>query len=315
MRMRAAILACGICAAMIAGCAPTGSSEPTTVTNPGVVATSPAPVALSPAAYQETLRNAGGAMAPGFDRLTTAGSPEDFRAALDQASTAASDAARQLDVNPPAEVLPMHRDLLAGLQQLTTDLSALSGQVASMELCAAPSILASVSNTTGVNDLRTVRDALGSGQLGTGYQWGEFLPAPTPLPDRSLANGQLVDSRRRNGRGQFKIDNGTGHDAVVKLVQSGTPVISVYVSKGSSATVGQINDGSYELFFTSGTDWDDQLKAFTRSCQFERFDKTAEFATTSVQGGIEYTMESIGLQPSFDGNARTESVPAQSFPR
>ncbi|MGH3855621.1 MAG: hypothetical protein ACRDR6_19450 [Pseudonocardiaceae bacterium] len=254
-------------------------------------------------------------MAPAFDRLNSAGSPDDFRAALEQASTATSDAARQLDVNPPADVQSTHRDLLAGLRQLATDLSQLNDQVASMELCAAPSILASVSNTPGVNALRTVREALGSGQPGTSYQWGEFLPAPMPLPDRQLANGQLADSLQRNGRGQFTIDNGTDSDAVVKLVQGGRPIVSVYVSKMSSATVGQINDGSYELFYTSGADWDNQLKAFTRSCQFERFDQTAEFTTTSVSNGIEYTEQTVGLQPSINGNARTEPVPADSFPR
>lgn len=42
----------------------------------------------------------------------------------------------------------------------------------------------------------------------------------------------------------------------------------------------------YELFYTTGTDWDDQLKTFTRSCQFTRFEKPAEFTTTQVKGGI-----------------------------
>ncbi|MEO7195183.1 MAG: hypothetical protein ABIZ05_10220 [Pseudonocardiaceae bacterium] len=254
-------------------------------------------------------------MAPAFDRLNSAGSPDDFRAALEQASTATSDAARQLDANPPAEVQATHRDLIAGLQQLATDLSQLNDQVASMDLCAAPSILASVSNTPGVNALRTVREALSSGQPGTSYQWGEFLPAATPLPDRQLTNGQLVDSLQRNGRGQLTIDNGADSDAVVKLVQGGRPIASVYVLKRSNATVGQINDGSYELFYTSGADWDNQLKVFTRSCQFERFDQAVEFTTTSVSNGIEYTEETVGLQPTINGNAQTEPVPAKSFPR
>ncbi len=310
--VRTAIIALGICAVAIAGCASPAQQEP--ATPPAVVTTVP-PAALTPTAYQEALRGATSAMAPAFDRLNAAGSPEDARAALDQASTAASQAAQQLEVNPPAEVLATHRDLLAGLRQLATDLSQLSSQVASMELCAAPSILASVSNATGMNNLRTVREALGSGRLGASYQWGEFLPAPTPLPDRRLANGRLVDSQRRTGRGQLKVDNGAEHDAVVKLVQGGRSIVSVYVVQGSSATVGQINDGSYELFYTSGTDWDNQLKAFTRSCQFERFEQTAEFTTQSVKGGIEYTEQSIGLKPSISGNARTDPVPAQSFPR
>lgn len=218
------------------------------------------------------------------------GSPEDARAELEQASTAALEAARLLGVDPPAEVLAVHRDLLAGLGKLAADMSQLSDQAASMELCAAPSILAAVSNAPGVNSLRTVREALGSGRLGASYQWGEFLPAPTLMRERRLANGRLVDSMRRAGSGRLEVGNGTEHDAVVKLVQAGKPRVSVYVGKGSNATVGKINDGSYELFFTSGTDWDDQLKTFTRSCQFQRFEELAKF--------------------TIGGNARTAVVPA-----
>jgi hypothetical protein len=315
--VRTAIIALGICAAAIAGCAAPGQSEtatPPAVSGPGVVTPMPPP-ALTPTAYQETLQSTNSAVAPAFDRLAAAGSSEDARAALDQASSAASEAARTLDVDPPAEVLAMHRDLRTGLQQLATDLSQLSGQVTSMELCAPPSILASVSNATGMNNLRTVREALGSGQLGASYQWGDFLPAPQPLPERRLANGRLLDNQRRNGRGQLKIDNGAEHDAVVKLVQGGRSMVSVYVGKGASTTVGQISDGTYELFYTSGADWDDGLKTFTRSCQFTRFEQTAEFATKSVKGGIEYTVQTIGLKPRIGGNARTEPVPVQSFPR
>ncbi|MGH8572485.1 MAG: hypothetical protein ACREX8_07915, partial [Gammaproteobacteria bacterium] len=190
--------------------------------------------------------------------------------------------------DPPLEVLAVHRDLLAGLRQLATDLSQLSDQVASMELCAAPSILAAVSNAPGVNSLRTVSEALGSGRSGASYRWGEFLPDPISLPERRLDNGQLVDNQRRTGSGQLEVDNGTEHDAVVKLVQSGEPIVSVYVRKGSKTTVEKINDGSYELFYTSGVDWDNELETFTRSCQFERFDAPAEFTTVSVEGGVEY---------------------------
>lgn len=315
--VRRAIIALGICAVAISGCTSLARPEPATsaaVSNREGAATA-LPAALSPSAYQEKLRSAGSAVAPVFDRLANAGSPEDARTELEQASAAAWEAARLLDVDPPAEVLAVHRDLLTGLRQLATDLSQLSDQAASMELCAAPSVLASVSNAPGVNSLRTVREVLGSGRLSGSYQWGEFLPAPTPLPERRLANGRLVDSQRRTGSGQLKVDNDTEHDAVVKLVQAGKPIVSVYVGKGSNATVEKINDGIYELFYTTGTDWDDQLKTFTRSCQFTRFEESAKFATVRVEGGREYTIQSIGLKPRIGGNAPTVMVPAESFPR
>lgn len=312
-----AVIALGICAAAIAGCASSERTEPATssaVPNRQVATTAP-PAALSSSAYQDRLRSASSAVGPAFDRLAAAGSLEDARTELEQASTAASEAARLLDVDPPLEVLAVHRDLLAGLRQLATDMSQLSDQVASMELCAAPAILAAVSNTSGVNSLRTVSEALGSGRSGVSYQWGEFLPDPVSLSERRLSNGQLIDNQRRNGSGQLEVDNGTEQDAVVKLVQGGKPIVSVYVRGGSETTVENINDGSYEMFYTSGVDWDDELKAFTRSCQFERFEAPVEFTTVSVEGGINYTVQSVGLQPRIGGNARTTEVPAESFPK
>ncbi len=316
-RVRRAGIILAICAVAIAGCAsPQRAEQGQSLAGPGPqVVTSAPPVALSPPAYQERLRSASSALAPVFDRLTAAGSAESAATELTQASAAALEAEQLLNVDPPTAMLAVHRDLLAGLRQLAADLSQLSGQVASMELCAVPSILAAVSNTSGVDSLRTVREDLGSGGLGASYQWGEFLPAPTPLPDRRLANGRLLDSQRRNGRGQLKVNNGSERDAVVKLVKGGTPIVSVYVSKRSEATVEKIDDGSYELFYTSGTDWDDQLETFTRSCQFERFDEPADFTTTSVTGGIQYTVMSVGLQPRIDGNALTTPVPSESFPK
>jgi hypothetical protein len=313
--VRTAIVTLGICAFATGGCASPTTTEPATPPAGNAEVTTTLPPALTPTVYQEKLREANDALAPAFEHLANAGSLDDARAALDQASSAASEAAQVLDIAPPTEALTTHHDLLAGLRQLATDMSGLSSQVTSMELCGLPSVLPSVSNATGVNSLRTVREDYGSGRLGSSYQWGEFLPASTPLPERRLANGRLVDNQRRNGRGRLEIDNGAEHDAVVKLVQGGRPIVSVYVSQGSKTTVEQISDGSYDLFFTSGTDWDEQLKSFTRSCQFERFAESAEFTTKSVKGGIQYTVQSIGLKPSIEGNARTESVSPQSFPQ
>lgn len=311
--VRQVITAVGLCGITIAGCSSLALPEPAgSSARPGPeVATNAVPAALSPSAYQDKLRNASSAMAPVFDLLANSGSPEEARTVLEQASTAASETARLLDVDPPATVLAVHEDMRAGLQQLSTDLSQLSDQVASMELCAPPSILAAVSNTPGVRSLRTVRETLDSGRLGASYQWGEFLPETSALPERRLTNGQLVDSVRRSGTGELKVENDSEQDSVVKLVQDGRPIVSVYVGSGSDATVRNIDDGTYELFYTTGIDWDDQLKTFTRSCAFNRFEATAEFTTTQTQ----YTTGTIGIQPRAGGNARTTEVPAESFPR
>jgi len=76
MGVRRALTALGICGVAIAGC-----------TSPEV-ATTAAPITLSPAAYQSKLRSADIAVAAAFDRFATAGSPQDARVELAQASAA-----------------------------------------------------------------------------------------------------------------------------------------------------------------------------------------------------------------------------------
>lgn len=295
-------MALGICAVTLAGCS---SSKITT-------AASPPPVSLT--VYQDKLRSANIAVAAAMDRFASARSPEQARAGLEQALGAVGEAVQLLEITPPVEVRAVHHDLLAGLRQLAVDLSHLQDQAMSKTLCAGPSVVAAVSNGPGMTHLRSVREVFGSGRAGVSYQWGDSLPAVVQLPERRLVNGQLIDSRQRGGRGQLRVDNGLGHDAVVELVQDGKPVVSVYVGTGLTTTVDNIEDGSYELFYTSGIDWDGQLKTFTRSCLFKRVALPVSFTTVSMEGAVRSTTQVIGLRGKVGENAQ-KTVPGQSFPR
>jgi hypothetical protein len=74
-----------------------------------------------------------------------------------------------------------------------------------------------------------------------------------------------------------------------------------------------IPDGTYDIFFTSGTDWDGN--EFTRSCTFQRFDKPATFTTTETQNEITYMHLTVVLYPTPNGNSRVVDVPPDSFPK
>jgi hypothetical protein len=74
-----------------------------------------------------------------------------------------------------------------------------------------------------------------------------------------------------------------------------------------------IPDGTYDVFYTSGADWDGGQ--FTRSCTFWRLDKTATFTTTKTQSGIQYVKFSITLHPVPNGNTQLVDVPPDSFPK
>src|SRR3712207_9415300 len=97
---------------------------------------------------------------------TSSGDEQTLGALSPRTGELLQDADRERGIAPPAEVQAIHGNLLAWLRQTAADLSQLSDQVASMELCATPSILAAVSNAPGADNLRTVREALGSGRLG-----------------------------------------------------------------------------------------------------------------------------------------------------
>ncbi len=148
-----------------------------------------------------------------------------------------------------------------------------------------------------------------------GFHWGEPLPSPVPMPDRSLANGQLILDESSPGEGWLEIDNGTEHDAVIILAQGQGVVMSVYASAANKTTMEGIGDGTYDLYWTAGTDWDTQLSSFTRDCQFRRFDEPAEYVTTVGEYEMEITGYSIGLQPRVGGNADTSQVDPDVFPR
>ncbi|MGH4008181.1 MAG: hypothetical protein ACRDTH_08510 [Pseudonocardiaceae bacterium] len=132
--------------------------------------------------------------------------------------------------------------------------------------------------------------------------------------DRRLDNGQFVRAGSRTGRGELTIDNGSGKDAVIALAKNKNPAFSVYVRNGSKYTVKGIRDGTYEIFFTAGTDWDSQNRAFTRDRTFQRFDDTMDFATTKTSTEIRWSTWTITIHPVVGGNANASEVNPNDFP-
>ncbi|OLE21573.1 MAG: hypothetical protein AUG44_27205 [Actinobacteria bacterium 13_1_20CM_3_71_11] len=73
----------------------------------------------------------------------------------------------------------------------------------------------------------------------------------------------------------------------------------MYVRSGQTAQVNNVADGTYEVFFTRGTDWDSGSKAFTRDCKSAKFGETIDLKSTSRQ----YTVETLTLGvPLSSGN-------------
>jgi hypothetical protein len=271
---------------------------------------------LAPAEYQAELTTTSNAIGSALDQVAKAQSPETLTAELQEAQTAATAAADHLaQLAPPGQVRALHTDVIAGLRQLATDLSQLANEVTARQLCAAPSVVANISNQASVERLRGTAAALASGSNKERYSWGEFLPQPVAQPDRRLPSGHLLIDHRGSGQNKLEVDNGTDRDAVVALSQGGRAILSVYVGSKQKATVEQINDGTYDLYYTAGADWDEQLQAFTRTCEFARFDQPTTFTTTRFSDRIEYTLWQVGLEPRIGGNATVTQIDPKDFPK
>lgn len=148
-----------------------------------------------------------------------------------------------------------------------------------------------------------------------------YLPAPsatravTVAPLR-LPNGKvLVDNGSRDGLGQLTIQNGQDLDAVAVLTTSDNkPVFSVSIQAQQTYEIDSIRDGTYNLFFALGNDWNDASSSFNLNASQERFDDPFPFQTTPIAGGLQYQTYTVSLQPVAGGTATTSPVPAGQFP-
>jgi hypothetical protein len=269
--------------------------------------TSPAPV--SQEVYQTELRNAGNALKVAFDGIETALPLEPLRTQIDSSASVVRTATQRFGtIVPPPQYVAGQADLVSALNQLANQLADLSVQVQSRELCAAPSAMATLSTLTGVDALRRAASALGSG----GLNLATALPAPEPLSDRRESNGKILRSPG-SGEGQLKVENNTEHDTAVTLSQDGRSIGSFYVARGETAQLTNIPDGNYDVFFTSGSDWDGG--AFTRSCTYEHAEKSWTFTTKPTRDGLTYTIVELKLRGGSDSNVSLVDVPPSSFPK
>ncbi|MEU4539125.1 hypothetical protein AB0G15_30150 [Streptosporangium sp. NPDC023825] len=124
------------------------------------------------------------------------------------------------------------------------------------------------------------------------------------------ANGKILYDRISGGRGTLKIKNGAGRDAVVTLVRGRSKAISFYVRARSTASVRDVRDGTYTIFFTSGHRFSTSRGRFTASPSYQRFTGKLKFTTTSSSS----TLWTLTLNPVRGGNARTTGVNPNDFP-
>ncbi|TMR98932.1 hypothetical protein [Nonomuraea basaltis] len=123
-------------------------------------------------------------------------------------------------------------------------------------------------------------------------------------------NGKILYDRVSGGRGTLKIKNGTSKDGVVTLVRGKTKAISIYVRARSTASVKDVRDGTYRIYFTNGYRFSTSKRKFTKSATYQRFNDRLRFTTTSTST----TIWTLTLNPVKGGNAKTSPVNPKDFP-
>jgi hypothetical protein len=305
-RTAAAILAAGLLLAACGGVARDASSGD-------------APAAgqrgASPESYRLALVSATKPVSAALAGIAGAKALEALSQRLVQAEQAAGQAADQLEqVTPPQDVRAEHADLVQAFRQLNADLGGLRDAAEGRALCASSAVMARLGTTDGPAAVRDASEALAAKGGARGYRVDLTFPATPKEQNRRLPNGQFVRPGSRTGRGELTIDNSGDRDYVITLALGKRPALSVYVRKGSKDKVTGIRDGTYQIFSTTGVDWDPKSRAFTRDCTFERFEDSFKFATTQTATRTEWTTWEITLEPVAGGNAQTREVDPSDFP-
>jgi len=136
---------------------------------------------------------------------------------------------------------------------------------------------------------------------------------------RSLPNNEIIKSPEQKGRGKLIVRNGNSLDAIVKLIEPPTNrlIASLYVRSGQTAELTGIPDGSYQIIFAKGSDWNAETSTFTRDVGYIKFERIVEFITrTRPQGNspvIEITIYKITLHSVPEGTATTTPISASEF--
>jgi len=269
---------------------------------------------MTPEDYTQLLSSVDAAITPALQKALTGKNPTAVSDAADALYTTTMTEVSQLDkATPPAEVKQAHADLVSALGAFAQAAEDLAGASKNGDVCGGSSALSTLSNSPSVGQVRTAADSLAKLDPSHTYKVGAFLPKATPAQNRRLNNGQYIKKGNRGGSGKLKIDNsGAPTDAAISMtpINSKAAAFTVYVRAGTTYTVSGVRDGNYQIYITSGSDWDPGIPGFAFKCDFSKFADTFQFSTTRSQ----YTQWTITLKASVGGNAQTDTVNPGDFP-
>ena len=131
-------------------------------------------------------------------------------------------------------------------------------------------------------------------------------------------SGTELISGYNDGRGELRVVNGTGSDAVVGMFEEGTeiPQRAMYIQKGDTGVIRSVATGRYRLRFQLGSSW----LAESRFCNVQgtsEFDSAFNFAETIEERastvGVRADAYQITLHPVVHGTAKTHAIAEHQF--
>jgi hypothetical protein len=273
---------------------------------------------MTVAAYERILTGIDKGLGSDFQRLRSARIPSAVSAAAAAAEQDVShDLSLLVGVSPPGRFEAGNAAIIPALMSFYAALGSAASAASTGQVCAGTSAVALISHSSATARLRSAEARLSAADPAHLMHLGSFLPLVTADTNRRPANGTLIKRASPSGLGEVKVDNSRGSaDAVVSLVSSNEATeMAVYVRARSSATVHGIHDGAYQVYVTNGDDWETQENLFARNCDFQKFDRAADFTTKISRDTTGYTFYEIDLNPSVYGNAKENKVRPEQYPR
>jgi hypothetical protein len=259
---------------------------------------------MSSAAYAQSLTAVNTQLAPDFQGVVNARSQDDVKAALSKLSSDAQTLSGGLPSDPPDALSAPTNQLSRALSNLSDSADSTAKDIGST-VCTSASALAEFTRSDGAKDMRSAATALNAVNAAYGKAVAGFLPAPIADQNRQLGNGQVL--RHSSGPGSLTINN-SGTDAIVTLTKVGTkaPVASVYVRASANTTLSDIPGSTFDIYVTSGSDWDSAAQKFTRQCSYSKTDSTWDFSdsdwtltlTKQVNGNLSVSTLNAGDAPN-----------------
>jgi hypothetical protein len=245
-------------------------------TSAAVTTSSPSPTTMSSAAFAQSLTSVNSQLAPDFAAVVNAHNPDAAKTALGKLSTDAKTLSDGLPSDPPDSLSGATTQLSQALSSFSDSASKTADDLGSA-VCTSGAALAEFTRSDGAKAMRDAASALNAIDPGFGKAALAFLPAPIADQTRQLGNGQVL--RHSSGPGSLTINN-SGTDAIVTLTKVGTktPVASVYVRASANTTLSDIPGNTFDIYVSSGTDWDSASQKFTRQCSYQKTDSTWDFS-------------------------------------